>query len=590
MPFKPNQPQQAKNNPAANSSQDVFSPNPVEEMNRTREKLEFEVTRREQAEKERDRLLVAEREQRLLAETLREVANAMNTSLSHKEILQLILTQLGRMVDYDSASVMLISGDTLDVIIRQGSLEQVQAYSLHHIRELPHVQKVLEARQTVIIADTDQDLHWANLPGTTYIRSWLGVPLVAKDQILGLINLNKEEPNYYNERDAEFAASFANHAAIAIENAWLFEETRHRVKRLAALREIDMAITASLDLRVTLRVLLDQVILTLEVDAADVLLLNPVTQTLEYTARRGFHTGSLRKTSIRLGEGYAGLAALERRIISFPDLGEIRLEEGSTLHFPSEAFSAYFAVPLIAKGQVKGVLEVFHRSPLSPDPEWHEFLETLAGQAAIAIDNAVLFNDLQRSNTELILAYDTTLEGWARALELRDKETIGHTQRVTDMTLLLAKAMKMTEAELVHVRRGALLHDIGKMGIPDNILLKPGPLTDEDWEIMRQHPLYAYEMLSPISYLRLALDIPYCHHERWDGSGYPRGLRGDQIPLAARIFAVADVWDALRSDRPYRPAMSNTEALAYITAHSGTHFDPEVIKVFEQNQDIWGNY
>jgi putative nucleotidyltransferase with HDIG domain len=348
-----------------------------------------------------------------------------------------------------------------------------------------------------------------------------------------------------------------------------------------------MAITASLDLRVTLRVLLDQVILTLEVDAADVLLLNQLTQTLEYTARRGFHTGSLRKSSIRLGEGFAGRAALERRIISFSNLDELQAAETTHSHLPGEAFSAYFAVPLIAKGQVKGVLEVFHRSPVNPDPEWHEFLETLAGQAAIAIDNAVLFNDLQRSNTELILAYDTTLEGWARALELRDKETIGHTQRVTEMTLALAKTMKMTEAELVHVRRGALLHDIGKMGIPDSILLKPGPLTEEEWAIMRRHPLYAYEMLSPITYLRPALAIPYCHHERWDGSGYPRALRGDEIPLAARMFAVADVWDALRSDRPYRPAMSKHEALAHISAHSGTHFDPEVVKVFESHREIW---
>jgi putative nucleotidyltransferase with HDIG domain len=170
-----------------------------------------------------------------------------------------------------------------------------------------------------------------------------------------------------------------------------------------------------------------------------------------------------------------------------------------------------------------------------------QLCQAMAGQAAIAIDNAALFDDLQRSNTELTLAYDTTLEGWARALELRDKETEGHTQRVTEMTLRLATAMGVPEAELVHVRRGALLHDIGKMGIPDSILLKPGPLSESEWEIMRMHPVYAYEMLSPIGYLRSALDIPYCHHEKWDGSGYPRGLAGEQIPLHARIFAVADV-------------------------------------------------
>jgi putative nucleotidyltransferase with HDIG domain len=189
---------------------------------------------------------------------------------------------------------------------------------------------------------------------------------------------------------------------------------------------------------------------------------------------------------------------------------------------------------------------------------------------------------LQERDAELTLAYDTTLEGWARALELRDLETEGHTQRVTELAIRLARAMGVPEAELVHVRRGALLHDIGKMGIPDSILLKPGKLTDEEWQIMRRHPVYAFEMLLPICYLRPALDIPYCHHEKWDGSGYPRGLKGEEIPLAARIFAVADVWDALRSHRPYRKAWSDEKALKYICEQAGKHFDPRVMEAFLQ--------
>jgi len=178
------------------------------------------------------------------------------------------------------------------------------------------------------------------------------------------------------------------------------------------------------------------------------------------------------------------------------------------------------------------------------------------------------------------LAYDTTLEGWARALELRDEETEGHSQRVTEMTLRLARAMGISDAELAHVRHGVLLHDIGKMGIPDGILFKPGSLTEEEWEIMRRHPTYAYELLSPIRYLRPALDIPYSHHEKWDGTGYPEGLKGEQIPLAARIFAVVDVWDALRADRPYRPAWSEEEVIEYIREQAGKHFDPQVVEIF----------
>lgn len=184
---------------------------------------------------------------------------------------------------------------------------------------------------------------------------------------------------------------------------------------------------------------------------------------------------------------------------------------------------------------------------------------------------------LEAAHSELQQTYDATMEGWVRALDLRDKETEGHTQRVTEMTVRLAQAAGITGEELTHIRRGALLHDIGKLGIPDAILLKPGKLTEEEWDIMRRHPVYAYEWLSPIEYLRPALDIPYCHHEKWDGTGYPRGLKGEKIPFAARIFAIVDVWDALRSDRPYRKGWSEAEVLTHILANRGTHFDPQVV-------------
>lgn len=177
-------------------------------------------------------------------------------------------------------------------------------------------------------------------------------------------------------------------------------------------------------------------------------------------------------------------------------------------------------------------------------------------------------------------AYETTLEGWSRALDLRDQETEGHAERVAEMAVRLARALGVPASALVHIRQGALLHDIGKMAIPDSILLKPGPLTDEEWEIMRRHPGYAYELLSPIPYLRPALEIPYCHHERWDGTGYPRGLRGEEIPLAARIFAVVDVWDALRSDRPYRPAWPEDRVREHLRAEAGRQFDPRVAEAF----------
>ncbi|MCX7754516.1 MAG: HD domain-containing protein [Anaerolineales bacterium] len=188
--------------------------------------------------------------------------------------------------------------------------------------------------------------------------------------------------------------------------------------------------------------------------------------------------------------------------------------------------------------------------------------------------------ELQRAHQYLAEAYDETIEGWSRVLDLRDKETEGHTQRVTEAAVRLARALGMSEDDIVHLRRGALLHDIGKMGISDRILQKPGALTDEEWAEMRKHPEYALQMLYPISYLRPALDIPYCHHERWDGSGYPRGLKGEEIPLAARIFSIVDVWDALLSNRPYRRGCTEESVLEYIRKYSGIYFDPKIVEVF----------
>lgn len=358
------------------------------------------------------------------------------------------------------------------------------------------------------------------------------------------------------------------------------DKARYRQDHLATLHSIDMIINSSLDLGVTLQEFLNFVISQLKVDAAAVLLLNPHTQTLEFAAMLGFRNPDIRDSRLRLGEGVAGRAALERRTIRIPDLNAPENDFLRSSLIEGEGFVSYYAIPLISKGQVKGVLDILHRSALKVDEEWMNFLASLAAQAAIAIDNAALFTDLQRSNADLILAYDTTIEGWARALELRDKETEGHTKRAVEMTLRLARAMGMDEAALVHVRRGALLHDIGKMSVPDEILLKEGPLSKEEWEIMRRHPVYAFEMLYPISYLRPALDIPYCHHERWDGSGYPRGLKGEQIPLAARIFSLADIWDALNSNRRYHAAWPEEQVREHIRSLAGTQFDPRVVEMF----------
>jgi putative nucleotidyltransferase with HDIG domain len=341
-----------------------------------------------------------------------------------------------------------------------------------------------------------------------------------------------------------------------------------------------MAISGSMDLNLSMGVLLDQVIQTLDVEAADVLIFNPLTQSFRYLTGRGFHTHALQYTDLRLGDGYAGQVALTRQILSVRELPQGRGGLERSVDFHREGFVSYVGAPLIVKGQVRGVLEIFQRNPFDLNLEQRAFLEMLAGQAAIAIDSAQLFENLESSNSELMMAYEETIEGWSRAMDLRDKETEGHTQRVTELTLRLANSLGVKPGELVHLRRGALLHDIGKMGVPDNILRKPGPLTDEEWVIMHRHPQLAYDMLAPILYLRPAVDIPWCHHEKWDGTGYPRGLKGQEIPLAARIFAVVDVWDALCSDRPYRKAWPVDKVRSYIQEQAGKYFDPRIVESF----------
>jgi len=230
---------------------------------------------------------------------------------------------------------------------------------------------------------------------------------------------------------------------------------------------------------------------------------------------------------------------------------------------------------------VREVLEenTVGKSKTPPPVEEEPVLYRLYNEALVRKLEDKMF-ELEKANSELMLAYDATIEGWSKAMDLRDKETHGHTQRVTNLTIKLAQQMGIPNTGILHIRRGALLHDIGKMGIPDNILHKPDKLTEDEWTIMHKHTLYASEMLSSIAYLKPALDIPLYHHEKWDGNGYPYQLKGEQIPLAARIFAIVDVWDALTSERPYRKAWTKEQAVAYIKKESGKHFDPQIVDVF----------
>lgn len=456
---------------------------------------------------------------------------------------------------------------------------------------------------------TDAPLMWSDLESSSMLKSlWkdeldylvdlkaeIFIPLKTKNELMGILVLGErmsESP--YSQEDINNLTTLASQSSIAIQNAHLFSQAqielteRRRaehnlqlqLKRLSALQDINVAITENFDLQIPLVLLLEQVINELKVDAADVLLYNPDEKNLNFVAGRGFRTDALKFTSLRMGQGLAGTAAQTRHTIYIKDLPTEHTTLAQSPLLEAENFISYFGFPLVARNQIKGVLEIFHRTILEPDDDWFDYLNTLITETALAVDNARLFIDLEKSNQELMSAYEATLEGWARTLEMRDRETEGHSQRVLQMTVKLAERMGISGEELVHVKRGSLLHDIGKIAIPDNILQKPGELNEKEWKIMRRHPSIAYEMLSTISFLEPSLEIPYCHHEKWDGSGYPQGLKGEEIPLSARIFAIVDVWDALLSNRPYRKAWNDKKVMDYLRSQSGTHFDPMIVEKF----------
>ncbi len=353
-----------------------------------------------------------------------------------------------------------------------------------------------------------------------------------------------------------------------------------QVEHLSALRQIDLAITSHLDLRSIINLLLSQIRRQLKVDAVNVLKFNPHLNYLHHISSTGFRTKALQNTRLRLGDGFSGRAALERKPLFIQDLSEQTNPFDHAPYFFQEDFISYYGIPLIAKGEIKGVLEIFNRTPLSIDGEWEEFIKDLATQGALAIDAASLWDEQQRITEELKIAYDSTLKGWSFALELHDYETFGHSDRVTDRTIRLAQKMGIRQDQLIHIRRGAILHDIGKMGVPERILNKQEKLSEADWKTIREHPLYARRLLEPIDFLKEAADIPYYHHEWWNGGGYPEGLVKEQIPLAARIFAIIDVWDALSYPRPYRDAWPKEKVYQYIKDLSGIQFDPQVVTTF----------
>ncbi|MFN8383038.1 MAG: PAS domain S-box protein [Anaerolineales bacterium] len=514
-------------------------------------------------------------------EMVNRVSFALRTAKDTKEMIPILLGEIKSSIDTDTSAIWIynqeknilsphtLSGWTENMPkpnFRPGEGIVGKVFS----SGLPHL-------SNDISEDPISDLENKNFLSTKW--SGLAVPIRTSLDTIGVIMVAREHPLKVESHHVRMISTLADIAGNAIYRSSLFQQSEEQIRRLTTLREVDTAITSSLDLRITLNILTEHLTSKMGVSAARILVYNPNSQMLDSYTSIGFNNSSSSRQSIGIGDGLASQTLLSRK-----ELWINNIEDEKNILMPEyllhEGFQGYFAMPLFSKGATRGLIETYFRYNFTPTTDWKDFLKTLAGQATIAIDNAQLFENLQRSNQELSLAYDTTLEGWGKALELRDKETKGHTNRVANLTLELARQMGIPESEITHIRRGTLLHDIGKMGVPDNILRKPGPLTEEETKEMRRHPQYAYDLLYPIAYLRPTLDIAYCHHEWWNGSGYPRNLKGEEIPLPARIFAIVDVWDALLSDRPYRKAWVEADVIKYITDLSGKQFDPRIVNEF----------
>jgi HD-GYP domain-containing protein (c-di-GMP phosphodiesterase class II) len=514
-------------------------------------------------------------------EALVSIAGALRNRITQAEMWPVILEQVATLASAEGVLFARRDESTHEMVVDYGRGEWAECRGIRFPSDIGVTAVALGNGQPYLNNDSYSDPMLVRENFIKDIKAVACLPLTSHDQVMGVIWIGKKTS--ISEDDFHVLIAITDIAANAVYRAALYDQTQLRLKRLAGLHSIDMAITSSLEQRLILDLLLDQVTTQLQADGADILLFHVDSSRLEYSGGKGRSGNNPKRPAVRMGDGIVGRIPIDRNTIQLPDLTAVQ-DAGvkALVNNLIEPLGAYFAAPLIAKGQVKGVLEVFKSEPFTPDGEWLRFVETLATQIAIAIDNAELFESLQITNNELKLAYDATIEGWSRALDQRDHETQGHSERVTALTMELARRIGIPKDQLDSIRRGVLLHDIGKMAIPDAILLKADKLTDEEWTIMRNHPVYAYNLLSPIPYLRASLDIPYAHHEHWDGSGYPRGLAGEAIPLAARMFSVVDVWDALTSDRPYREAWSEERVKDYILSLSGIQFDPKIVELFMQ--------
>jgi HD-GYP domain-containing protein (c-di-GMP phosphodiesterase class II) len=404
-------------------------------------------------------------------------------------------------------------------------------------------------------------------------------PLIRKDRVIGVLALQSNQTDYFKPGMITWINALATTIA---DNLFVRGETDEE-KQVE--HQITRILQSSLDVRDQwpniLKILAD----VLAADAITLIGFFPPSRRFEVIATHGLKTPDLAKLRLFLESGLAGKSLDRHQLVWIEDLQSAHSDFRPIYRLDEDGYRGYLALPLIGHNDPTGMIEVFWRQPQPSQRSHQEFLERIAEQTAFAIQRAGILKDLRHRNEELQTKYDAMIEGLSRALEIRDIETEGHTRRVSQFAMRLVEHMHIPPDTWDSIRQGALLHDIGKLGIPDAILLKPGSLTPQERKVMQQHVMYGYNILAPIISARHTLDITLYHHEHWDGKGYPYGLKAEQIPLVARLFTIIDVYDALKSDRPYRSAWSHSQVLQYLREQAGREFDPNLVKLFLEIAD-----
>jgi len=431
---------------------------------------------------------------------------------------------------------------------------------------------VVESKESILLRDTDKVRGYRMILESQRIRSVIYSPMKWREEIYGVAFAGNQERDSFNENDLNLLSALSVQAALAIHNSRLYSDLEDRIGELHAIFEIDKAITSAIDLETVLQQIVQMSIGLLDAKISSIMLIDEESQELVIAAAHGLSESYIDKGPIKVGESIAGKVISEGRPIAVEDIRDDS-RHAYTDHARMEGLCSLLSVPLSLKDRVIGVLNIYTEEPHAFNPHEINLFTSLASQAAIAIENARLFESLEEIYIEVITAM-------ASAIDARDAYTHGHSHRVTTYAVKIAEEMRMSPAEVDIIRNASILHDVGKIGIKEDILKKPGRLTEEERREMEYHPFIGTKILQSVKLLEPVMPMVYHHHERFDGTGYPDGLRGEEIPLGARIISVADAFESMTSDRPYRKALPIEEAMAELRYGSGRQFDPRVVEIF----------